>query len=158
MVQYDKQKRACESLILPTSKRKRISDVKRIGSIILFYVRESSFIWQGRGGGGGGEDIETQSLKFSAPLASHSSFWLVVGSSKLGECEGKHFLEEQECNNEITDYILLSKPHDIAEFAQVIIKFCWVEIWSVWCHGLVLKNTKLLENPPPSPKFFFLGV
>ena len=73
-------------------------------------------------------------------------------SSKLGESEGKHFLEEQECNNEITDYILLSKPHDIGDFAQVIIKFCWVEIWSVWCHGLVLKNTKLLEKPPPPSK------
>ena len=30
----------------------------------------------------GGEDIETQSLKFSDPLASHSGFWLVVGSWK----------------------------------------------------------------------------
>ena len=45
-------------------------------------------------------------------------------SSKLGESEGKYFLEEPECNNEITDHILLSKPHDIADFAQVIIKFC----------------------------------
>ena len=49
-------------------------------------------------------------------------------SSKLGESEGKYFLEEPECNNEITDHILLSKPHDIADFAQVIIKFCFVEI------------------------------
>ena len=76
----------------------------------------------------------------------------VGGSSKLGESEGKYFLEEPECNNEITDHILLSKPHDIADFAQVIIIFCWVEIWSVWCHGLVLKNTKLLEKPPPPSK------
>ena len=74
MVQYDKQKGACESLILPTSKRKRISDVKRIGSIILFYVRESSFVWQGRGGGGGVKILKPKAWNFQPPLLAIQFF------------------------------------------------------------------------------------